>query len=1172
MKGQISRYSHRHRPPGAGYSGVYLQQGRMVTDADQIESTEIHKGRVDALGAVAVASGVPVEGGAVAFDGATPLLQPGRVVVEGIHGLVRAAAGFDAGAAGPLALYANQADFPAAPPLEGPALVYLDLWEQPVYPPMDPQLVDPALHGADTAFRTRTVAQLRLAPPGSVLGTGAFPPHGTAALDARLREALAEEDKCDPCATELDLPVRAGNMQFRLEVLDVVGPADDPSEVVFAWSAENASELYPTDLDSIPPEFRRGDRIYQYLSPITEAHQGAFADTDRRARPQLSDELLAATPARTDGTAGAWPLVRRWDGAVTWTPADGNLGLANAAGGETVERDGDDLLFVLDKLELRLTVAGRSFLPGDYWFVTVREFAPEAERVQVDSALPLGIRHHYLPLFEIDAGEAAQPVDDAIFRRLSFPPLSDLPASHVSYANTCPKLYGEGEDGAKTVQEALDKLCAIEARDIAFTSNCPEVFGDAATVQAALDRICDLDFTAEIFRYLVGCGILCGFEVRCIKESPGSFLVLPGAFHDGTGRVFRLRERIELKVRDLIEGDPRGNEFCLRARVTGPDDFIFELVPHRRAEEEGEKGRREDALSRIKACEAIGKVREEVLKGFAKEEQDYIARAFAFALAGTSPGKPFPQSAQEHDILRRYYTQVLARLEIVASCGILQKLGPFPKLPRNPGRVQLQRNMGNVVVALRALEEAVRAAERDCKCAATVVPCPEDEPCLVDIARITLGDDGVDDICLQCCRDEALTFRTVEYWFGSFLTELQTFMARQLCAVVEPAMPPKPEEKPGGSIVVEDGIPTWDKRRFVEKYGITNATFGPSAYRHDAVDARDLTTDEALSLYEAAGVEVVGDFDLARDDFETLPLAEDELSANLAFAYGDTVQPGDRIVLLTRDGKVEGARLVAKQAVDARLAPPTKLAETGLGGARAGIPEELLADLVERSVADKMPEVTADFSGLEEKAEALSRKREELEAEIGGLEAKRAEAMEATRTGLSDLERQKADALAVMRSEIEAMQRTRADLVSGLRSEVESLERRRSEIGAAVEAAGGELQRMTRDVADAKREAEEARRAAERAKAESEAAGRELAEVKLASEKALGELRDRQPVSVLTNRPEVASALNERGIGTLAEVADMNANSWRALGRSLGLSVRETTDLRNRARTLTGRR
>ena len=107
MKTQISR------PPEAlfaPWSGVYQQQGRMLTDADWNIQSEVVKAALrDALVDV-IGSGTPDEGGAVVPDGAGGFaLVLGTVYAEGMRGVLRA----HRGAAGRCALdHADQADFP----------------------------------------------------------------------------------------------------------------------------------------------------------------------------------------------------------------------------------------------------------------------------------------------------------------------------------------------------------------------------------------------------------------------------------------------------------------------------------------------------------------------------------------------------------------------------------------------------------------------------------------------------------------------------------------------------------------------------------------------------------------------------------------------------------------------------------------------------------------------------------------------------------------------------------------------------------------------------------------------------------------------------------------------------------------------------------------------------
>ena len=70
MRGQISRASFR---PECHYSGVYQQQGRMITDADVNEAVEIGKARDEAAIGLAVGSGAPEAGGLVRLEHCTVL-------------------------------------------------------------------------------------------------------------------------------------------------------------------------------------------------------------------------------------------------------------------------------------------------------------------------------------------------------------------------------------------------------------------------------------------------------------------------------------------------------------------------------------------------------------------------------------------------------------------------------------------------------------------------------------------------------------------------------------------------------------------------------------------------------------------------------------------------------------------------------------------------------------------------------------------------------------------------------------------------------------------------------------------------------------------------------------------------------------------------------------------
>src|SRR5262249_30888514 len=105
MKSQISRHSHVR---DKRYSGVYQQQGRMITDADWNELVDVLKERLQRSLAEVVGSGVPREA-RLHLDnvGGEIKIVPGAVYVHGLRG------GF---AGAPRASSAGHPGLPQAPP------------------------------------------------------------------------------------------------------------------------------------------------------------------------------------------------------------------------------------------------------------------------------------------------------------------------------------------------------------------------------------------------------------------------------------------------------------------------------------------------------------------------------------------------------------------------------------------------------------------------------------------------------------------------------------------------------------------------------------------------------------------------------------------------------------------------------------------------------------------------------------------------------------------------------------------------------------------------------------------------------------------------------------------------------------------------------------------------
>jgi hypothetical protein len=515
MKTHISTQSHR---PEQRYSGVFQQQGRMLLDADANELVDILNGARAHLAADAVGdAGAPRDGGLVDLAQDPPVVRFGEAWVGGTRARLLPAPLTEA-----TDPYLQQADFHAPPARpDGAHVLYLDVWERPVDALEDPVLLDPALHGADTATRTQTMAQLKWCPvpagrvPPACEDPALNPGVGTATIEAELRAGTpgGAADPCDPCADELDLEVRLENGLFRLEVHDVDGPPTAPTGLVLKWSGENAAERYP--VSATPPGFLADDRVYELYGRRT-GDAILHVDEDRHLGVHLAPgfepargRLLTSLPAAPDRL-----FVRRWDGCVhleraaagdDWTLATAAPDAPNVDRGVALQEAvsigqahgavvlGTTLELNLQELTVRLDLDGKAVVAGDYWLVLVREREREALRARPVRPEPLGPRHAYLTVGRVTGAEsfALDDFDTADRRRFGFPPLSDVQAADVGYGGaSCQLLRGAG-----TVEQALDALCGLGAQHVAYANpGCANrLLSDAKTVQAALDAVCRLD-------------------------------------------------------------------------------------------------------------------------------------------------------------------------------------------------------------------------------------------------------------------------------------------------------------------------------------------------------------------------------------------------------------------------------------------------------------------------------------------------------------------------------------------------------------------------------------------------------------------------------------------------------------------------------------------------------
>ena len=466
MKTEISRDSHKS---DKRYSGVYQQQGRMLTDADWNELVEILKGRLnDALKDI-VGNKEGSVGGTprhhtlklIKALNADPLsIMPGLVYVDGIAAQIPGETNI---------LYDEQFDFPSAPPASlANYTLYVDVWERTVTHLMDEYLRDVALHGADTCSRKQMLAQIKWCPVNIDPETASVnPSKGDAPLSLTLSNKTTEADACDPCASQLEIDSTVGNYLFRFEVHDVKGDADSPSEITLKWSSENGAEqfeAFPT-AEEMPAGFVNDKSVYEFFDLTTEKHLGVHLNNNlwQPARCDLKELTPSYAVPTITGSNEENIFVRRWDGYCKINLMSNTLvegfdksiilstdKLPDALGYMEIT---NTLLVNLNFINVKLQLNGKSFVAGDFWLADVREAKhdplDEEKSKLIVEQLPSGIEHHYLTLGRIESGVLlSNPETD---RKYAFPALTEMT-----------RLFMAGGDGQEIVPgEALPQRLRV---------------------------------------------------------------------------------------------------------------------------------------------------------------------------------------------------------------------------------------------------------------------------------------------------------------------------------------------------------------------------------------------------------------------------------------------------------------------------------------------------------------------------------------------------------------------------------------------------------------------------------------------------------------------------------------------------------------------------------------
>ena len=1011
MKSQISRESHR---PKKRYSGVYHIQGGMVTDADLDERSRIDKDRTDNLANDAIRDGVPVKGGGVALGTDNALsLREGVVYADGVRGFVKASGRFNQSQA--LSLFGKQADFPSggpALPTNGKHIVYVDIWERPVYPLEDPYLADAGLHGAVTALRTRTMAQLKTAPAEKAdaidAGTGDFPQIGTASLAVEALDAEILANDCDPCADVVSVEQNVANALWRLEVIDVSGTPTDPGTITLAWSIENAAVIAPRSVDH--NEFERAGKVYEYFSEITESHLGVFANAADAKRSAFVDDLATPPVPENNHDGKAWPWLRRWDGHAV-IDIDGSDVSESLGSGFAITISDSEITLRVGAFEAKLDVTGAAVVAGDYWLVELRRHPSKAaDRVRLVSAEPFGVLHHYCTLFRIDNGAPVAPTDAEV-RKLSFPAMSDLPASHVAFDNKCEKLY----DQAENVQEALDKLCDISAEDIAFESKCPELYDNVNDVQAALDALCKVDFSHQgAFRVLFDWGVACGLVGSLERVETGRIKISSGSFLDRSGQVssyggdtinlddFKLRNEILFNTSAQLNAALQNDEACLALAAGDGGEVTVHVVPKSVAFGPDDPGFAERYTKCIKKKILIdlpGKIEELPLRERAVAEKILRTSSSGGALIGSAK-----LTEEEAELAQSFNDKLINEFESKANNEEkkVYKARIVKAKKDNPiGNLQgVQRQIRQMQRAIALFDSFLISDDeriRRCLCETLFPTCPPalgGRPYFVPIAclrgRFRGGQFELTDVCNYCCRKQAMTWRSVQYFLGDRREKLASDLADHCCKVEDE----KPPWFDPGLLYDPDKLGDLHIGRVALHNDWVNRFFDQpkrSVTDFEArIDINDLAEKDAIKTLIGSGVEPVKKFDI--DDPNTFDEIEKNsrgISASDQLISAGKVKPGDKVGLLLQDGIARGYVLLEKGS-GKQLFEPTTLdiaaSVDDLNVAKGLIDATKAAKAELGQLAEQRNELTTDVDGLRASVEALVTEREAAMDSLKGVQ------------------------------------------------------------------------------------------------------------------------------------------------------------------------------------------
>ncbi|BAV06592.1 DUF6519 domain-containing protein [Filimonas lacunae] len=462
-----------------------MQQGRVLLDADWNEQLDIQQYRTftettDVIGQ----SGVPKNNEGfkigIATGGTDLSIAAGRLYVEGL--LCELESGVT---------YLHQPSYPApatgffigspvgsppsSPPTspvgsppsqyinlqDGTYIVYLEAWQKEVNFRDDMRIQEVALGEADTTVRLQTTWQVKLlkvVPGNASPNCNNVYQEWTNLVLAPSNKLTAKtvHDTGNTNACQLSATAGYQRLENQLYRVEIHKPAGNGLSMgTFKWSRDNASvetviekvagniiTVTDTGKDDVL-NFAIGHWV-EIIDDIA-ANNGTPNDLIQITDVNKSTREITLSASVAAFTGKPNLKLRRWDqSGVTASPQ----GIVITNGWVTLE-DGVQVKFENN--------TNRS---GDYWLIAGRTATGEIEwppyqvpNTAPQALLPQNPPHRFtrLALLQVQSGQVVSLLDC----RKKFPPLTAITASDVSYDNTKCTL-----NGAKTVQEALDLLCA----------------------------------------------------------------------------------------------------------------------------------------------------------------------------------------------------------------------------------------------------------------------------------------------------------------------------------------------------------------------------------------------------------------------------------------------------------------------------------------------------------------------------------------------------------------------------------------------------------------------------------------------------------------------------------------------------------------------------------------